>query len=307
MDCGFPRGKKFMTPEKATHALQADISSLESKRQILKQIVDITRAIESMQDSLNAVLVLGVDSKNIPEDALNLYSSLSDSLRNLPVSKIKQYFNNLELIVKGQLDKILHYSGLDYSDDGNIEFISLSSDESEVNPFDLLAEFKRTAQTAVSLRVLLRKRGVATPGSPVPVSPSIIKQQLQHLETQESQQRTKAKEKILEMRDDVKGMLDNPHYPEGMKQVLRGVVANLDRDIKLLEKGVSIEKLSFVMETEDVLSVEEPNIELEEIEVIEVGGIEEDQADMSFSAAASRWLNSPWDVSWGDITRDKES
>ncbi|MEW8027183.1 MAG: hypothetical protein AB2792_19010 [Candidatus Thiodiazotropha sp.] len=296
-----------MKPDHDTDALQADISSLESKRQILKRIVDITKAIENMQDSLNAVLVLGVDSKDIPEDALNLYSSLSDTLRNLPVSKIQQYFNNLELIVKGQLEKILRYSGLDFSGDESIEFISLSSDESETNPFDLLDEFKRTAQTAVSLRVLLRKRGVATPGSPIPVSPSIVKTQLRHLESEESQQRAKAKEKILDMQADVKGMLENPNYPDGMKQVLNGVVANLDRDIKLLEKGVSLNKLSFVMESEDVLSVEESNIEFEEIEVIEIGGVDEGQTDMGFSAAASRWLNSPWDVSWGDITNDKKS
>ncbi|MES9827670.1 MAG: hypothetical protein ABW201_05350 [Candidatus Thiodiazotropha sp.] len=33
---------------------------------------------------------------------------------------------------------------------------------------------------------------------------------------------------------------------------------------------------------------------------------EEDLADMSFSAAASRWLNCPWDATWGDVTNDKK-
>jgi hypothetical protein len=226
-------------------------------------------------------------------------------MQNLPVSRIKEYFNNLELIIKGQLDKILRYSGLDYSNDQAIEFISLSSDESETNPFDLLDEFKRTAQTAVSLRVLLRKRGVATSGAPVPVSPSIIKSQLRHLETQETQQRAKAKGKILEMRDDVKAMLENPNYPDAMKQMLKGVVVNLERDIKLLEKGASLNKLSFIMESEDVLSAQSADIVLEEIEAIEIGDVAGEPAEMSFSDAASRWLNSPWDVSWGDITTKK--
>ncbi|MGD8912136.1 MAG: hypothetical protein PVI97_16795 [Candidatus Thiodiazotropha sp.] len=287
--------------------LQADISSLESKRQILKHIIDIAKAIESMQDSLNAVLVLGVDTTDITEGELILYNALSDSLRNLPVTRIKQYFNNLELIVKGQLDKILRFSGLDFSEDESVEFISLCSDESDVNPFDLLEEFKRTAQTTVSLRVLLRKRGITTTGSLIPVSSSIIKQQLQHLEAQESQQRAKAKEKILEIQEDVKGMLENPNYPNGMKQILKEVLDNLDRDIRLLEKGAAINKLSFVIESKEVLSVERPNIELEEIEQIEIGEVAEKQTGTTFSTSASRWLNSSWDVSWGDIINGESS
>ncbi|PVV19357.1 MAG: hypothetical protein B6D74_14895 [gamma proteobacterium symbiont of Ctena orbiculata] len=292
-----------MTVDINSDAMQADISSLESKRQILQQIVEITKAIENMQDSLNAMLVLGVDSKEMPEDALHLYSSLSDSLRNLPVSKIKQYFNNLELILKGQLEKILSFSGLDFSSAEGIEFIAIASGESEEGPFELLDEFKRTAQTAVSLRVLLRKRGVTTTGSPIPVAPSLLKQQLQHLEAQEREQRTKAKEKIIEMQGDVKAMLENPDYPDAMKQVLKGVVDNLQRDIGLLDRGASLSKLSFAMESDDIPGVDE-DIEIEEIEI---GAVEEAPADMSFSAAASRWLNSPWDVSWGDITNDKKS
>ncbi|MEW8508053.1 MAG: hypothetical protein AB2598_15250 [Candidatus Thiodiazotropha sp.] len=293
-----------MAIETYSDAMQADISSLENKRQILQQIVEITKAIENMQDSLNAMLVLGVDSKEMPEDALSLYSSLSDSLRNLPVNRIKQYFNNLESIVKGQLERILSYSGLDYASDESIEFITLSSSESAENPCELLDEFKRTAQTAVSLRVLLRKRGVATPGSPIPVAPNVLKQQLQRLEAQEKQQRTKAKEKIFEMQEDVRSMLENPSYPDAMKQVLEGVVQNLHRDGELLERGAPLSRLSFVMESEGLVSVEEDIV----IEEIGIGGVEDEQpADMSFSTTASRWLNSPWDVSWADIADHKKS
>ncbi|MCM8856550.1 MAG: hypothetical protein LC541_13530 [Candidatus Thiodiazotropha sp.] len=292
-----------MSSKSDNDTMQADISALESKRLILQQIVDITKAMESMQDSLNAVLVLGVASKDMPEDALNLYSSLSDSLRNLPVNKIKVYFNNLELIIKSQLEKILHYSGLDYSSSDDIEFISLSSDEGGDNPLDLLDEFKRTAQTAVSLRVLLRKRGVATPGSPIPVSPAIIKQQLSHLEDQEQQQRSKVREKIQEMKADVETMLENPSYPDGMKQILQGVIANLEQDTKLLASGASLCRLSFVAESEEIINVEDVQ---PDIEVIEIGSVAEENQDRSFSDAASRWLNSPWDVSWNDVAGEKK-
>ncbi|MES9830671.1 MAG: hypothetical protein ABW139_00365 [Candidatus Thiodiazotropha sp. DIVDIV] len=277
-------------------SMQDDIAKLEGKRKILQQIVEITNAIEGMQESLNAVLVLGVPSKDLPESALNLFSSLSESLRNLPVKQIQGYFNNLETLIKSQLEKILHYSGLDYSQDENIEFISLSSDDEEPNPLDLLDEFKRTSQTAVSMRVLLRKRGVPTPGSPVPVSPEVIKNQIGELDKQEKQQRDKAGQKIDEMKADVESMLANPVYPDEMKEILKGVISNLDKDKQLLTSGASLNKLSFVTESEEIVGVDEVAVE----ESIEITAVPEPSNSDGFSDRASRWLNSPWDVSWKD-------
>ncbi|MCG7893350.1 MAG: hypothetical protein JAZ19_00580 [Candidatus Thiodiazotropha taylori] len=279
-------------------SMQNDIAKLEGKRKILQQIVEITNALESMQESLNAVLVLGVASKDLPEDALNLYSSLSGSLRNLPIKQVQLYYSNLETLIKSQLEKIMQYSGLDYSKDENIEFISLSSDDEEAseNPLDMLDEFKRTAQTAVSMRVLLRKRGVATPGATIPVSPEVIKRQLVDLDNQEKQQRKEAGEKIQEMQADVQGMLDNPDYPDGMKEILKGVVSNLEQDKKLLNAGASLCKLSFVAEAEEIVDVQDVEVE----ETIEITGVAEPADESDFSERASRWLNSPWDVSWKD-------
>ena len=202
------------------------------------------------------------------------------------------------MLIKSQLDKILRYSGLDYSKDENIEFISLSSDDEETtaSPLNMLDEFKRTAQTAVSMRVLLRKRGVATPGATIPVSPEVIKKQLVDLDNQETQQRKQAEEKIDEMKADVQGMLDNPDYPDGMKEILKGVVSNLEQDKKLLMAGASLSKLSFVAEAEEIVDVEDVEVE----ETIEITAVAEPAEGSGFSERASRWLNSPWDVSWKD-------
>ncbi|MEJ2620705.1 MAG: hypothetical protein P8163_10695 [Candidatus Thiodiazotropha sp.] len=278
--------------------MQFDIAKLEGKRKILQQIVEITQALESMQESLNAVLVLGVASKDLPEDALNLYSSLSGSLRNLPIKQIQLYYRNLETLIKSQLEKILYYSGLDYSQDENIEFISLSSEDQEggAKPLDMLDEFKRTAQTAVSMRVLLRKRGVPTPGATIPVSPEVIKKQLVDLDNQEKQQRKQAEQKIDEMKEDVEAMLENPSYPDGMKEILKGVVSNLEQDKKLLLAGASLSKLSFVAEAEEIVDVEQVVVEAS----IEITAVAEPVENSGFSERASRWLNSPWDVSWKD-------
>jgi hypothetical protein len=281
--------------------LREDISAIQQKRRVLQQIVEIAQAIEHMQESLDSVLILGVASKDLPEGALDLYSSLSENLRNLPVNKVKEYLLNLERIIKTQLEKILQFSGIDFASDEAIEVLYLSSDETEQNPLQLLEEFKRTAQTAVSLRVLLRKRGVPTPGAPLPVPAEVIHQQLQQLDVQEQQQRGRIEHKILEMQEDLGRMLDNPAYPEAMKQLLREVRNNLDLDLQNLTKGAPLSALSFVTDADELTGLQEEQPEIEEI-TLEAPS--EMPAKTGFSVAARRWLDSPWDVSWDQAKQE---
>ena len=278
-------------------ALQEDVSAIEEKRLVLEQIVYIAKAIEHMQDSLESVLILGISSKEMPKEALNIYSTLNDNLRNLPVNKIKEYLQNLEIIIKNQLEKILHYSGMDFTSDEAIEILYLSSDSSEENPRELLEAFKRTAQTAVSLRVLLKKRGIVTPGSTLPVPQDVIIKQMEQLDVQEEKQRTKIKTRIMEMKDDIDKMINNRSYPDGMKELLIGVRCNLDNDLNNIESGRQLNCLSFVVDAEEITSYIESSTDEEKPTAQHA----EDKKKMGFASAASRWLNSPLDVTWKDI------
>jgi hypothetical protein len=270
-------------------ALKQDVAGLEQKRQVLEQIVDITRAIETMQESLDAVLLMGVASSDLPQEALKKDSSLNESLHNLSLNRIKEYYSNLELIVNKQLNRILNYSGINFSNDEQVEFITLSSEKDAQSPVEMLNAFKRTAQTAISLRVLLRKGGVSTPGSALPASNEILRQHLCHLSEQERAQRVRIKNKIVEMKGDLSCMIGNPNYRKSMKEMLRGVAGNLDKDLLLLERGAPVGCLSFIAETK--------GIEMEAALPVE------SSPKPKFSEAAVRWLNSPWDVSWDDVTQ----
>ncbi|MCB1857156.1 MAG: hypothetical protein KDI63_02740 [Gammaproteobacteria bacterium] len=277
--------------------LQEDISAIEKKRRVLEQIVAITHAIEHLQASLDSVLVLGMASKEIPENALSLYSSLNENLRNLPVKKIQEYQKNLEAVIRQQLDKILQLSGIDFNSDQAIANFCRNEDVAGHNSVALLEDFKRTAQTAVSLRVLLRKRGVPTSGTALPVPKAVIVQQLEQLDRQEQQQRAKVKIKIEEMQQDIDRMLENPTYPSGMKQILASARENLGKDIEALDAGAALGTLSFVADVQNLTAIGEEQSDGVEIVAAPV----KPERELSFSATASRWLNSPWDVSWQKI------
>lgn len=275
--------------------LQQDIAAIEDKRRILEQMVNIAQAIEHLQVSLESVLILGAPSSDLPEEALNLYSSISDSLRNLPVNKIKEYLKNLEAIIRRQLEQILHFSGTDLTADDSVELLFLSSDGSDQTPLEMLEEFKRTAQTAISLRVLLRRRGVASAGSPLPVARETIEQQIALLEVEEKKQRRNVRQKVSEMKDEIAKMIENPAYPEGLKEILKGVRRNLEKDLNSIDKGHKLSSLSFVTDAGEITDIQEVSCD----ESASADAAQEQERSLSESARL--WLNTPWDVSWEDV------
>ncbi len=288
-----------MLNEETDQKLKQDIVCIDEKRKVLEQIVEITCAIEYMQDSLNAVLFLGEPSSDLPPEAIKLYKSLNESLLSQSTNKIKDYLGNLEKVVNKQLEQILHYSGFDFDSDEAIEILTLSgeSTNTETSPIDMLNDFKRTAQTAVSLRVLLKKRGVRTDGAFIAVPKEVIKKQYSLLEEQDKQQRKKVKEKVLDMKQDINAMIGNPSYPDSMKTMLSSVLDNLDNDLKQIDSGVRLDQLSFVADAHELSAV--PVDE----EGTETGApqTKEEKEKTGLTDKASRWLNSPWKVSWDNL------
>lgn len=273
-----------------------DVSTLEQKRQVLERLVVITRVIDDLQQSLDAVLLLGIASKALPDDALRLYDSLRPDLRNRATAELKEYYNNLEIIVRKQLNRILSYSGVDFSVDDEVDSVNLSGSGGQQSSVEVLRAFKCTAQTALCLRVLLRKQRVATPGAPLPASPQVLDQYLSHLQEQERRQRDRIKQVTVELRQALLGMIANSAHSDALKAMLRKVVGNLDQDLRELARGTSVSRLSFALGSRAAASavagVAVAFKAEEAYPAVEPPG---------FSRMAARWLNSPWKAYWKSV------
>jgi hypothetical protein len=278
-------------------AIKEDIASLEQKKLLLQQVLDVARAIETMNEGLDSVLNLEVHSKDMPQGALALFATISEHIKSLPTARIQEYQANLERLVQGQLQQILAFAGIDFERDDAIELLTLSTEDQPRTPLELLTEFKRTAQTTLSLRVLLRKRGVQTAGTPLPVPRAALEAQVERLQAEEARQRVRVDEKIVDMQSDIERMIANPAYPDGMKQLLGEVLDGLRHDRDRLRNGAPLASLDFVNGTEEIVAAP--------VEAMPASAPGERPADepapRSFTDRASRWLNSPWDVSWEDI------
>lgn len=293
-----------MADTKTTIEIKDDISHIEKKRVILEQIVCITNAIEEMQDSLNSVLILGLPSTELPKEALALYDSLSGNMQNQPANKIKDYLQSLEIIINSQLEKILQLSGMDFDSDETVEILFISSDDSEESLLDLLSDFKRTSQTAVSLRVLLKKRGISTSGAVLAVPQEVINRQLKHLEEEEKQQREQMKAQVVEMQNDLERMIDNPNYPEAMKAMLIETKENLQNDLVNIDKGKKLELLSFVSGTQELTDLDYEEVEIKAPD--DSNGQNAPKNKSNLYELTHSWLNSSWDVSWQDVKKDNK-
>lgn len=277
--------------------IKQDIANLEQKKLLLKQVIDVARALETMNEGLDSVLNLEVHSKDMPQGALDLFGTISEHIKSLPTARIQEYQANLERLVQGQLQQILAFAGIDFARDDAIELLTLSTEDQPRTALDLLTEFKRTAQTTLSLRVLLRKRGVQTAGTRLSVPRATLEAQVERLQAEEARQRVRVDEKIVDMQSDVERMIANPAYPDGMKQLLGEVLDGLRHDRERLRAGAPLASLDFIAGTEEIVAapVEELTAPAPAVQQAD------DPAPRSFTDRASRWLNSPWDVSWEDL------
>jgi hypothetical protein len=264
-----------------------------------------------MQDSLNSVLILGKPSTNIPEGVLKYYHILSNKIKQKPTEKISWYLEKLEELIKSNLQGIVgltleeyEVSSSGFSDQGEEGY----SEEA----MRLLNEFRRQSQTAVALKILLQQRGVYTSGTAIKESVQQIEGHIERLERREEKQRKQLHMHITEMHTDLSSMLNSDQYSDEMKKVFRKVISDLENDQKAIDQGERIDKLQLsfeVVETgmdkKEVEATVQQQVTAETEEYLE----EFDQNEMTetsftivgFLKTLYKWLNTPWNVTWGDI------
>jgi len=281
-------GHKMVTEENSVSTLQ----DIDERRKLLQKVVAVARAIEDLQHSLNAVLVLGDTETQLPKNAYQLYQNLSNKVRDESTETIQEYYDKLQALITSELSKIIAYSSLEEDESGNLPFTE--------DALALLQRFRREAQTTVSLRILLKERGVAVSGSTFAIPANEIRTQLTNLDKKERKQRKKVHFQIRLMQEELKAMIKSDSFSDEMKQPMKQALAGLDADLKVIDSGRSIDsmELSFeAVETEEKLYAAEDQ-KAEDRQSSTKQATEKPKEKIGFFQKLVRWLNSPWSVSW---------
>jgi len=295
-----------------------ELFRIDAGRNALQRLLDLTLSLETLRIGLESSLELGKPNIGLTSDAIKLYLALGKKIRNLSDRDILLRLEGLDLRVKSNLENILPL----------IETFNIALTNSQYTReisamINKIETFSRQAKTAVTLRVLLHKRGQGSPALQLPVPISVIREKLALVERQEQKQRQKAEKAIEEIEADLRKLLNNRHQPEVMREVLTAAMADMALNREHLQAGLSLEDLPVSIEHINFSVEAEPPAKTTQIPIAEHNS---DTGDHETSVAPQAvqkisppgkphfwrklklWLTSSWRVNWRDIkdnNRDK--
>lgn len=297
-----------------------ELRALAGKKVGLVQLIRVARAIERLQKGLEAVFLMGKPTAGISKHAIRFYEQLSDHIRSAPTDKILGDIDTLDQSIAANIDAILDIAARSTA--------SLEEQRAAYPPQDdqqnlakMLDDFRRRAQTAVSLRVVLKERGIPVPPLNLAALEQLIQVNLNRLDSQEKEYKTRIETHIVEMQGDIALILENPQHPEGIRAELKTIQQGLVADLRHLYSGRSLDQLPFsivkfgVDESGENIESAAPMPDARSEQgkqssalVEKAGGVSGTEYSGGFFAKVRAWLNTPPEVTWAMLSRkDKGS
>ena len=286
--------------------ISQELSALEEKKHALEKVYKIARAVEHLRYGLEALVLLGKPASSISKQAVHVYESLSDKIKILPTVKIQQTVLRLDTIITKNLNTVLQAA--------NPENASDSPDDAHPTPIQqnldaLIDGYRKNAQTAVALRVVLRERGVPTKPITWPVSGEVLMQRLSHIRNKEKSYRKKIDSEIVILQKDAELIIQNDKLPQPTRDAAAHMHMMLHKDLEHIRAGKDIADMPYFIEVVVVQEKQE-----KEQPKTEPPPQNHTPAMAAAPAAVTRnknfiqkiwlWATTPLNVKWKDIDKD---
>ncbi len=223
--------------------IDKQLDSLEAGRGVLEKLLTAATSLESLRVGLESSLQLGQQMNELPVEALQLYHALGSKIRQLSDSDVLLRLQGLDIKVQINLEEIIPlveaYSG---------SVANVKKDPTIIILSDKVDKFKRLAKTAITLRVLLYKRGLKTEPLALSVPEHIVLGKLKLVESKEKKYRDDIKETIGVLEQDITALLNSGRCPNTMKQMLQATLCDLAYNKEHVDAGLSIQELPVSME-----------------------------------------------------------
>lgn len=243
--------KSRMVPP-ATHlsaSSSEQLGLIEQQHQALRSALKITQAIEQLQSGLQAVLLLGLPSENINNKVMQTFSALSKRTQAMSRQKLELTVAQLDAQIAASLAVILTIAkSEDFAAIDGLVKANSSNQGMDQQVADALLEFRKKAQTAVALRILLQARGVPSKPLRLNVPAEDLERELRVLEHKEQRCRAKVKHEITVLKQDLAGLLNRADISPYTRKAALHIQEDLQRDLEHIQAGKPIAELPSAME-----------------------------------------------------------
>ena len=287
----------------AAGSVSEEIRLIKQRRKSLNHIIKFTLDVSRLQKSLESVLLLKKPTSDIPRDLLKVLGNLSDKVANLPSKELMKRLTLIEKSIQDDMNAIMNITeqskNIDASNSNQLE------DDSEKQQ-SLINDFRRRINTAIVLKLHMRTRGMKVAETTVPVTAEELVSQVSKLAVEEIKCRTKTKDELKAMDNQMETIINNEDCPEAMKNYASKLRQEINQNIVHLDKGKDIEKMPYVVEIiqmgENKTTKTEPTSKATEtlVSVEETTNIIKNE-NLSFFRKLSKWFSTSWTVKWKDI------
>lgn len=290
----------------AAGSVSEEIRLIKQRRKSLDHIIKFTLGISRLQQSLESVLLLKKPTKDIPRDLLKVLGNISDNIANLPSNELLKRLTHIEESIQNDMDNIMSIT----KQPDTIYASSSNQAEDISEKLQLLInDFRRRINTAIVLKLHMRTRGMKVAETTIPITAEELVTQASKLVVEEKKCRTKTKDELQAMNNQMEIILNNEDCPAGMKKYANELQQEINENIEHLNKGKDIEKMPFVIEIIQMGESDnsEPNptssssqVEENIVPVDDVSTVTNDKK-ISFFSKIQKWLATPWAVKWKNI------
>ena len=290
----------------AAGSVSEEIRLIKQRRKSLDHIIKFTLSISRLQKSLESVLLLKKPTKDIPRDLLKVLGNISDNVVNLPSNELMKRLTRIEKSIQEDMNAIM---GITTQPDSIDTSNSNQPEDVSKNLQSLINDFRRRINTAIVLKLHMRTRGMNVAETTVPITAEELVSQVSKLVVEEKKCRTKTKDELEAMGNQIEKIINNEDCPTTMKTCAHQLLQEIHQNIEHLNKGKDIEKMPYVVEIiqmgEEQTTKPEPTSQETKIsknsdateEVTKVSS----NKKLSFFNKISKWLETPWAVKWKDI------
>lgn len=297
----------------AAGSITDEVRLLKERRKSLDDVIKFTLGINDLQKSLESVLLLKQPAKDIPRDLLKVLGNISDSVANLPSNELEKRLHLIEKTIQDDINTIMGISNqLDI-----LDATAVSDTDSQIKTsklHTLVADFRRRSNTAIILKLHLRKRGANVAESVIPVSTDVLVAQVSKLVEEEKKCRERTIKGLIELDEDIGDLIVNPKHPNEIKMYALMLHDQINQNIGHLKEGKDIEKMPFAVEIINVGKAEEkPKTSKKKTKEpktkkrvhINKAANEptsnSNKKPTSFFKKLFKWFSSPWSVNWRDL------